>query len=267
MDELNSVFKKEIVYRIDDIEKVRVQKNIIYQFNDDRKSLMDMYTVYPKTLMPAVILVHGEAKSISNMKDAGQYCSWGKVIAASGLSAVTFNHRVLSDGFSVQEVIKDINNLIEYVINNADNLGIDKNKIAIWSFSGGVPFGMYAGLSGYFDYIKCIISYYGFGDFNYIGQFLSTPFSEGFLGNISLLKLIQENATLIPPILIARAGLDNKLINESIDKFIAEALCNNLSIDILNHATGQHAFDLFNDNDRTHEIINKSLDFLKIHLK
>lgn len=78
---------------------------------------------------------------------------------------------------------------------------------------------------------------------------------------------IQKNAALIPPILVARAGLDNKLLNESIDRFVVEALRNKLSIDVLNHATGQHAFDLFNDNYRTHEIIKKSLDFLKIHLK
>jgi len=269
MDDFDTVFKKEIVYKIKDMDKVKVQKNIIYQFNDNRKSLMDIYTTCSKeslSPMPVVILVHGEAKSVSNMKDAGQYCSLGKIIATLGLNAITFNHRVLSDGFSIQEVMQDINDLMQYVINNADNLKIDKSKIALWSFSGGVPFGMYVGLSGYFDYIKCIISYYGFGDFNHISRFFSTPLNAETLKDISLLKLIQKNVALIPPLLIVRAGLDDKTLNESIDEFIVEALRNNLSIDILNHATGQHAFDLFNDNVRTHEIINKSLEFLKIHL-
>jgi hypothetical protein len=38
-------------------------------------------------------------------------------------------------------------------------------------------------------------------------------------------------------------------------------------IDLLNHPTGQHAFDLFNDNDRTHEIIVRTLDYLEKHLE
>jgi dienelactone hydrolase len=173
----------------------------------------------------------------------------------------------LSDGFSIQDVNKDIDDLVKYVISNADNLGIDKNKIAIWSFSGGVPFGMYTGLSGFFDYIKCIISYYGFGDFNSVGQFFSINLDAEIMEKFSLSTLVQKNASLVPPLLIARAGLDNKLLNESIDKFIIEALQNNVSIDVLNHSAGQHAFDLFNNNDRTYEIINKSLDFLKLHLK
>lgn len=270
MDHFDAVFKKEIVCKINDMDHVEVRKNISDKFEHNRKLLMDLYTAYQKepfSPRPVVILIHGEAKSVKNMKDAGQYCSLGKVIAASGLNAVTFNHRMLSDGFSMQEVIQDINDLIQYVINNADTLKINKNKIALWSFSGGVPFGMYVGLSSYFDDIKCIISYYGFGDFNYVSQFFSTPLNAKTLKDISLLKLIQKNAVFIPPMLIARAGLDAEILNESIDKFIVEALRNNLTIDILNHATGQHAFDLFNDNDRTHEIIIKSLDFLKMHLK
>lgn len=38
-------------------------------------------------------------------------------------------------------------------------------------------------------------------------------------------------------------------------------------MDIYNHPTGVHAFDLFNDNERTHEIIKKTLEFLKYHFR
>jgi hypothetical protein len=266
MDELDKIYKKEVLYKAVNMDTVIVRENIIYPLDTNRQFMMDLYTSHPNISMPTVILIHGEAKSVNNMKNAGQYCSWGKIIAASGLNAVTFNHRTLSDGFSISDVIQDIDDLLQYVISNAYSLGINKNRIALWSFSGGVTFGMYAGLSGYFDSIKCIISYYGFGDFDYINQFFTAQINNNGIKEISLLNLVKKNAALIPPIFIARAGLDNKLINESIDRFILEALQNNLTVDLFNHATGQHAFDLFNDNDRTREIIHKSLDFLKTHL-
>ena len=63
-----------------------------------------------------------------------------------GFNAVTFNHKVLADGFNIEEVNNDIDALINYLIENADKLNIDKDKIAIWCFSGGVPFGLYAGM-------------------------------------------------------------------------------------------------------------------------
>lgn len=262
---IEEILKKEIVYKIDNMENVNVKKNMIYK----EELLMDLYTPFihgKSEKLPVVILIHGEAASI-NFKESGQYISYGKLIAASGLNAVTFNHKVLSDGFSVKEVIDDIDTLVNYLIENADNLNINKDKIAIWSFSGGVPFGLYEGMHDYFNYIKCIIAYYGFGDLTSVRKLLNFNIQDEDVKKYSPISLIGENSSKLPPLLIARAGLDNSIINESIDKFIIKALKNNLTIDICNHSTGGHAFDLFNDNDRTREIIAQTLNFLKKNLK
>lgn len=269
MPDLEEMFKKEVVYKTDDTHKINVQKNFVYHSKKNRKLLMDLYTpiIKSESNSPVVLLIHGEAKSIHNMKDAGQYCSWGKLIAASGLSAITFNHRVLSDGFSIEEVFRDINNLIHYVIENSEMLKIDKDNMAIQCFSGGAPFGLYVGMSSFLNQIKCIVSHYGFGDFEYINQFFNASISNKVIEKFSPIKLMQsKDSKLIPPILLSRAGLDHKMLNKSLDKFVAEALAHNLMIDVLNHPTGQHAFDLFNDNDRTHEIVVRTLDYLKKHL-
>ena len=45
----------------------------------------------------------------------------------------------------------------------------------------------------------------------------------------SPINLINENSNRIPPLFIARAGLDSPIINESIDRFIAKGLKNNLN--------------------------------------
>ena len=129
--------------------------------------------------------MHGEAAPV-NFKETGQYISYGKLLASFRLNAVNFNHKVLAEGFNVKDVISDMDTLINYLVENADKLKIDKDKIAIWCFSGGVPFGLYTGMSNYFDYVKGIIAYYGFGDFKSLGEFLqlnifSISFFEGTL--------------------------------------------------------------------------------------
>jgi hypothetical protein len=56
----------------------------------------------------------------------------------------------------------------------------------------------------------------------------------------SHLDLLSKKPGKIPPIFITRAGMDNPLLNESLDKFITKALANNLYIDVYNHPTGHH---------------------------
>jgi hypothetical protein len=62
--------------------------------------------------------------------------------------------------------------------------------------------------------------------------------------------------------LIARAGKDNEFINRSIETFVAAAVAAGVEIDYLNHAEGEHAFDVRNDDARSSAIIQRTLDFL-----
>ena len=39
-----------------------------------------------------------------------------------------------------------------------------------------------------------------------------------------------------------------------------------MDIDLLNHASGHHAFDMVDDNDRSRDIIVRTIEFLRRHL-
>jgi hypothetical protein len=66
---------------------------------------------------------------------------------------------------------------------------------------------------------------------------------------------------------IARAGLDDEGLNAGLDRFVQLALKNNVSIEVLNHATGHHGFDIEDDNTRTREILKRTIEFLKTVVK
>ena len=39
----------------------------------------------------------------------------------------------------------------------------------------------------------------------------------------------------------------------------------NLTVEVVNHATGHHGFDIEDDNDRSREIIRRTIEFIKTH--
>ena len=77
---------------------------------------------------------------------------------------------------------------------------------------------------------------------------------------------LMEASGPIPPLLIARAGRDLPQLNDGIDYFVGQALKKNVTLDVMNHATGQHGFDSRDDDDRTREILRRTVEFIRIHL-
>jgi acetyl esterase/lipase len=271
MPDPDEMFKKESVFKLEGMDQVTIQKDIAYS-KQGSDLLLDLYLPPDHSLnkkLPTVVLVHGDAP-VSSLKNSGQYTSLGRAIAASGLSAAAFNHRTFMQGAELKDILGDIENLLSFLIDNADEYGLDKNCMAIWSFSAGVPFGLYAGLNQKPPYIKCMAAYYGFSEFIPLYRLLNMPVDgdvEKFAEEYSPVKLLAQNPDKTAPLLIARAGMDIfPGLLDSLDGFIIEALKNNINIDVYNHPSGMHAFDLFNDELRTHEIIEKTLDFLKKHL-
>jgi dienelactone hydrolase len=66
--------------------------------------------------------------------------------------------------------------------------------------------------------------------------------------------------------LIARAGLDMRELNDGIDRFVQQALKKNVELDLLNHSTGQHGFEGRDDNQRTRDILRRTVEFIRAHL-
>jgi len=56
-------------------------------------------------------------------------------------------------------------------------------------------------------------------------------------------------------------------MDDSIDRFVREALAKNLALTFMNHPQGVHEFDNQNDDDRSREIIRGAIEFMRSHLK
>ena len=273
--------QKLVVYTLPGMYEAIEQKDIVYKTVNGDDLLMDVY--YPsdyegETRLPAVIFVHGDGPEefLRTIKDSGAYISWGQLAAASGLIGVTFNHRSSNQLTRLYEVAKDVDDAVNYVRDNHRSLGVNADRLCIWTASAGAPFGLRTVLHEDASHMRCIVSYYGIADLavyydnsddmpGAIGEPLPVLTQE-VLDEFSAATRINTMQSSIPPMLIVRAGLDYPALNRSIDRLVMAAIAKNVSLDFLNHATGHHAFDILDDNIRSREIIQATLDFMKIHL-
>jgi dipeptidyl aminopeptidase/acylaminoacyl peptidase len=273
---------ERVVYTLPGMKQVHAHKNIVYKTVEDLELKLDVY--YPaehhkSERLPAVVLIHGDGPQdyLAHIKDSSQYVSWGQLIAASGLIAVTANHRSSEALHNVAGVANDVDDLISYVRDHHKALQINADSLGIWTCSAGAPFGLRAALYETPPFVNCVVSYYGFTDLKayYDGLYgeseeeLALPpptFDEDDLAEFSATEHILHRASNSAPIFIARAGLDYPILNQALDSFIAEALAQNIEITIMNHPTGQHGFDTRDNDARSREIIKATLEFMQMHL-
>jgi hypothetical protein len=156
----------------------------------------------------------------------------------------------------------DINDALRYLREHADALGIDRERIAVWAFSGGGPHLSHI-LRKSETGIRCIVGFYSPLDIQPVS--VSPGSSGNSLKRFSPVLALTESNGKLPPILLGRAGRDNAPLNMTIDAFVAEGLKRNITINISNHAEGHHGFDMLDDNARSREVIRHAMDFVKSH--
>ncbi|MDP2573651.1 alpha/beta hydrolase [Vibrio penaeicida] len=233
------------------------ESNISY--DEDPSLVMDVY--YPNSLKscaPVVIFVTGypdfgfEQMTGMKLKDVQQYISWAQLFTASGIAAVTYTN---------VNPEKDIFTLLQYLDDNAVTLGIDPNKVSIWSCSGNVPNALSVLTEN--TQVKCAAFLYGYtinGDGSQAVDDASKSF--GFVHPVNGGILAE-----LPPVLVVRAGKDEMPgLNDSIDSFISQCLRHNEPLTLINLPNSNHAFDVADNQVCTQQAIHTILGFFKEHL-
>jgi hypothetical protein len=116
------------------------------------------------------------------------------------------------------------------------------------------------------EYVRCLVAFYSFLDVRQSKAHQENETPET-LRKFSPITYLDENAAKLPPLFIARAGRDEiPTMNDSIDRFIREALSKNANVEVMNHPAGVHGFDNQTDDERSREIIGRALEFMHQNL-
>jgi hypothetical protein len=91
-----------LVHPLPDPERVELRPGLVYASAGGRELAMDLYLPAdrgPGSRLPAVLLVHGEARPevLRGVRGWGQYTGWGRLLAGEGLAGVAVEHRALAE--------------------------------------------------------------------------------------------------------------------------------------------------------------------------
>ena len=260
---------RPVVYRMPEADTAKVRVNISYKKDPTADFLrMDLYTpANAKSVLPIVILIHGGVESDDPLrpKDWGFYKSWGRLIAASGMAAVTFNHRVGFPDPNLEQGSRDVEDLIGFVRTHSDEWGLDRNRICLAAYSAGGPM-LSMAMRDRPPYIRCLVGFYPFLDIQESALHKKYLTAQQ-LTEFSPIHYLAQDAATLPPIFVARAGRDQiPDLEPGLDRFIAEAVRHNIALEFMNHPHGVHSFDSLSDDDRSREIVKAAIEFIKAHL-
>ncbi len=266
---MREIVMMPVVYRVAGMDKVKVKSDLKYTDVNNPNLLMDVYS--PPNLAkgekrPAVIFIHGGAGAENTPKDWGVYTSWGRLVGTSGLIGVNFTHRLTGQKTSLEDGASDLATAINYVRTNADAFYIDKDRICLAAYSAAGAL-LAPAMRDKPEYVRCLVAFYAFMDISQSGNLFAASESKEALQKFSPINYLTKDADKIAPLFIARAGLDQiPTLDDSIDRFTREALSKNISLTITNHPAGVHGFDNQTDDDRSREIIQSTIAFIKRHL-
>jgi hypothetical protein len=257
------IARQRAVYQIPGMEELSVRRDVEY-----KDSLtMDLY--YPPadvrcTPPPAVVIVAGypddgfQVHLGCRFKELGSSVSWGQLIAASGMVAITYTNL---------EPQADLTVLVNVVRQRAADLGIAEDRLGVWASSGNVPLALSLLMQqGVSPYLKCAVLGCGYTlDLDGATGVAEAARMFGF-ANPCAGKSVKDLPQDLP-LFLARAGQDQcPRLNESLDRFLTQALARNLPLTFVNHPQAPHSFDLFHDSQTSRQIIRQMLAFLRFHL-
>jgi tetratricopeptide (TPR) repeat protein len=186
---------------------------------------------------PVVVFVNGvgDRPGAAKVRTWGQYRSWPRLVAASGLAAVTFDAR----GESAN--LEDVRDLFGYLREHGRELGIDPERMAAWACSANVRSALSVLMDEDAPPLAAAVLYYGSGE---------APRLRSDL-----------------PVLLVRAGRDRPQMNEHVDRLAAQAIRDNAPWTVLNLPGSHHAFDVLDETEESRDAIRKTIAFLDARLR
>ena len=212
--------------------EVAVTTDVRYASADTTALRMDVYRPAGATAarLPALIFFNRAFGAEQRNAFNGFYPAWARAAASRGLVAIVPDLRGGHEG-------GDYRSLVEYLVQNAARLGIAEDALAVYAASGNV----FAALPLLQEYtppaVRAAVLYYG-----------AAPVTR---------------FRLDLPLLWVRAGLDRPLLNQDIARLAGLAVAQNAPVTLLNHPTGYHGFEAFNDDDATRAVIEETIAFVK----
>lgn len=253
-----------LAYSLPGMAAVTVRHGV-FRVADGKPLTMDIF--YPPELpndaaAPAVIFVTAfpDTSPVTKghpLKDLDSYISWGRLTAAAGLIAVTYQ----------TEHADDLEALVAHIRDHAASLHISRDRLGIWSCSANGLAASSFVMGADRSYLRFAVFYYSLmlnpGD--WLRQEINALCDQYGCYSAELRSISRIPTAL--PLLIVKCGRDTiPFVNDSIGHFAGLARAGKAQLTLIEFEAGVHAFDVEQRTDpRAAEIVKQTLEFMKKH--
>ncbi len=233
-------YPQHVVYSLPDVDRVLLASELPFATENSINLFVDIY--YPpdhqfKPKLPVVILVRGFSDtSVHSDKDMQQAIDWAKLIAASGMIVA------VAQAGRIPMLTNDC--LLDYLVCNAELLGIDASRIGFWGISAqGTP-----------------ASYHAFA---------YSPYRDNFRVGVFLYPRLSSAPSSWPKnlsLFVVKAGKDNIIPDPTIDAYVKAARASNVPVVYTTLPDAVHGFDVYQDSPFSKKTVREALEFFKSRL-
>jgi len=237
------------------IPQVRSDLDIIFASPDGKDLKLNLYRPITSGKNPTLIVIYGGAWRSGSPKNYKQFSSY---IAAQGYSVINIDYRH-APKYKFPAQLDDVNTALKYILDNAEKLEVDRDRISIMGRSAG---GHLATLAAYKEdaiSFRSVVSYYspvnltkGYYDSPIPNPINTKIVLENFLGGTpeEFPELYRQASPInyprpnLPPTLLIYSQRDHlvqpKFGQQLYDKLLAT---DNAAI-LLDISWAEHAFDI-----------------------
>ncbi|KLO22324.1 esterase [Marinitoga sp. 1155] len=260
-----------------------IVKTYVYKKIKNKELKLDIY--YPeekKEMYPIIFFAHGGGW-VSGFRNQKNNVSWCKFLASRGFAVVSIDYR-LGISHTMNEILSDYTDALNYIKNNSKNLYLDKNNILLMGLSAGghltllyYAYNTFVKNIQHVEGIKGVILYYTPANLKHLFdkevksifakvatvttlKGLPTPSKEGEYLYYSPIFWINEN---MKPVLLVHGKEDKTVPFSSSIELLKKLREKGIQTKILVHKNGDHAFEFENNDIQTIKILNETVKFIR----
>ncbi|NMB26796.1 MAG: alpha/beta hydrolase [Tissierellia bacterium] len=257
-------------------------KTFVYKKAKNKNLKLDIWLpLKANKYHPLVFFCHGGGW-ISGFRNQPNNVSWCKYLTSKGFAVASIDYRY---GYrnSMEDILSDYTDALDYVKTNSKSLSIDKNNIVLMGLSAGGHLSLL--YSTYYTYngnkerikgIKAIVAYYAPTDLNDIfisknksifARFATKQTLKGApieeRGVYDYYSPINWVSKQMVPCLIAHGKFDTTVPFESSVKFVKKLKEFEIKYTFLIHKKGGHSFDTKFKDIATVNILERTARYIK----
>ena len=257
-------------------------KTFVYKKTKNKDLKLDIWLpLKSNKYHPLVFFCHGGGW-ISGFRNQPNNVSWCKYLASKGFAVASIDYRY---GYrnSMEDILSDYTDALNYVKDNSKNLYIDKNNIVLMGLSAGGHLSLlystyhtHSGNKERMEGIKGVVTYYAPTDLNDIfisknkSIFAKFAAKQTLKGTPVEVREVYDYYSPISwvgaqmiPCLITHGKMDTTVPFESSIKFVKRLKESKIKYTFLIHKKGGHSFDTKLKDIATINILERTVRYIK----